>query len=323
MCYHIICMNFSGENIMDWLELKVKIPTDCTETAEAIAAMAVPYGFYTEDYSDVEQGAAEIAHIDLIDEELLARDRTHSVLHLYICPDEGIEDTMAYLSKRFDEAGIPHTYDTGSISDADWIDNWKKFFKVTEVGEKLVIRPSWEPFSDDGSRLVLNMDPGAAFGTGTHATTRMCMELLEKYLKKGDDMLDVGCGSGILSIAAALLGANKAVGVDIDATAVKVSRENAALNGLTDKTEYSVGDLAEAVTGKYNVICANIVADIVMRLSETVEKYMADGGYFLCSGIIDIRVDEVKRTLCRNGFDIIETRNTDNWFAIAAKRTER
>lgn len=305
---------------MDWLELAVRVPAGFTEAASDLVNMAVPYGFYLEDYSDLEEGAREIAHIDLIDEDLLARNRNESIFHLYISPDEGLEDTIAFLTARFEEQKIPHRFDTGLIRETDWADNWKKFFKVTPVGEKLVIRPTWEPMPDLPGRAVLNMDPGAAFGTGTHPTTRMCMELLEKYLKPGDRMLDVGCGSGILSIAAALLGAAKADGVDIDPTAVKVAGENAALNGVSAVTHYAVGDLAETVSGRYEVVCANIVADIVMLLSESVADFMAPDGYFLCSGIIDIRKDEVVERLTKNGFKIIEIRQTENWFAMAAVR---
>ncbi len=304
---------------MDWLELKITIPNEYTEKAENIANMVVPYGFYLEDYSDLEEGAWEIAHIDLIDEDLIKRDRTKSVIHLYINPDENIEDAVNYLTERFSAEGIPYEYDNSSVSDADWADNWKKFFKVTPIGERLVIRPTWEEYDNTENKTVLSMDPGAAFGTGTHATTKMCLLLLDKYVKSGDKMLDIGCGSGILSIAAALLGAEKAVGVDIDSVAVKVAKENAEINNTGDKTEYTVGDLAEKVTGKFNIVCANIVADIVMKLTEGVSRYMTEDSVFITSGIIDIRKDEVIEKLESCGFEIIETVTDSNWYCFMAK----
>lgn len=304
---------------MDWLELKLTIPNECTERAENIANMVVPYGFYLEDYSDLEEGALEIAHIDLIDEELIKRDRTKSIIHLYINPDENIEDIINYITARFSAEGIPFEYDNSSVSDSDWADNWKKFFKTTEVGERLVIRPTWEEYENTENKTVLSMDPGAAFGTGTHATTRMCLQLLDKYVENGDTMLDIGCGSGILSIAAALLGAKKAIGVDIDSVAVKVATENAKINNVDGITEYIVGDLAEKVTGKFRIVCANIVADIVMKLTEGVAEYMNDDSLFITSGIIDIRKDEVVEKLHACGFEIVETVNENNWYCFMAK----
>lgn len=304
---------------MDWLELKILIDGKDTERAENIVNMAVPYGFYLEDYSDIETAAKEIAHIDLIDEELLKRDRTRSVIHIYLDPENSPESIIDYIQERFSAEKIGFEFDKSSVNDADWADNWKKFFKVTPIGERLVIRPTWEEYDNTAGKTVLSIDPGAAFGTGTHATTRMCLELVEKYVGKGTGFLDVGSGSGILSIAAALLGAEKVVGVDIDPVAVKVANENAEINSVLDKTEFLVGDLAEKVRGKYEIVCANIVADIIMRLTQNVKDFMYDDSLFICSGIIDIRKDEVEKNLIESGFEIVETLTVENWYAYAAK----
>lgn len=169
---------------------------------------------------------------------------------------------------------------------------------------------------------MLNIDPGAAFGTGTHATTKMCLELLDKYTQSGSKVLDIGCGSGILSIAAVLLGAKRAVGVDIDATAVRVAKENAALNDISDKTEYIKGNLTESVSGKYDIICANIVADAILSLLGTVKNFMHKDTVFICSGIIDIRAEEVRSVLSENGFKIVDAPKEDNWHAFAARLSE-
>ena len=304
---------------MDWLELKILIDGKDTERAENIVNMAVPYGFYLEDYSDIETAAKEIAHIDLIDEELLKRDRTRSVIHIYLDPENSPESIIDYISERFSAEKIGYEFDKTSVNDADWADNWKQFFKVTPIGERLVIRPTWEEYDNTEGKTVLSIDPGAAFGTGTHATTRMCLELVEKYVKDNSGFLDVGSGSGILSIAAALLGAKKVVGIDIDPVAVKVANENAEINSVLDKTEFLVGDLAEKVSGKYEIVCANIVADIIMRLTENVKDFMYDDSLFICSGIIDIRKDEVEKNLIESGFEIVETLTIENWYAYAAK----
>lgn len=305
---------------MDWFEILITVPAGQTETAGAIANMTVPYGIYIEDYSDLEKGAREIAHIDLIDEALLAKNREESVIHIYLSPEANTAEALSFLQERLTAAGVPFTLSTGSVRESDWADNWKQFFKVTEIGQRLVIRPTWEEYVPDGSREVLHIDPGAAFGTGTHATTRICLELLEKYIKDGDRMLDIGCGSGILSIAALLLGAGRAVGVDIDPLAVKVAAENSVLNKVDDRAAYICGNLADRVEGTYNLICANIVADVVMALTPDAGRFLAEDGVFLCSGIIDLRGEEVENCLAQNGFEIIEMIERENWRAYAARK---
>ena len=304
---------------MDWTEIMIKVPVEMTETAEAIANMAVPYGIYVEDYSNLEQDALEIAHIDMIDEQLLRKDRTVSVIHIYISNEENPFEATEYLKERFAAAGIKCEIDTGNISEEEWADNWKQFFKTTEIGEKLVIRPSWEEYDNTGGRVVLSIDPGAAFGTGTHATTRMCLSLLEKFVTPGCTLLDIGSGSGILSIAAVLLGAKHADGVDIDPVAVKVADENAEINGISDKVSYVKGDLCGKISGKYDVVCANIVADVIISLLQNVDTFMKDDAVFICSGIIDIRQDDVKSAFKEQGFHIIDEMTCENWRAFAVQ----
>ena len=303
---------------MDWLEILLKVPTDYLDTAAAIANMSVPYGIYIEDYSDLEEGAREIAHIDLIDEDLIKSDRNNAVIHIYFDANDNFEEAKIYLSEQLTAVKIPFQLDTGFIAEKDWKDNWKKYFKCTEIGDKLVIKPSWEEYKGNTNRKILNIDPGAAFGTGTHATTSLCLELLEKYTN-GGTMLDIGCGSGILAIAAALLGAEKAIGVDIDEVSVRVAKENAGLNKVEDVSEFIVGDLTDKISGKFNIVCANIVADVIKSLCETVKNFMLQDSIFICSGIIDIRANEVEEALIKNGFNIIEHKIKDNWHSFAVK----
>ena len=305
---------------MDWTEIKIKVPVSCIETAEAISNMVVPYGIYVEDYSNLEQDALDIAHIDMIDEVLLAKDRTVSIIHIYISEEENPFEAIVYLREQYAAAGINSEIDTDSISETAWADNWKKFFKTTEIGEKLVIRPSWEEYDNKAGRVVLSIDPGAAFGTGTHATTRMCLQLVEKYVTDSVELLDIGSGSGILSIAGVLLGAKKADGVDIDPVAVKVATENAQLNNVGVKTKYILGDLCDKISGKYEVVCANIVADVIISLLENVENFMKDDAVFLCSGIIDIRENDVREAFKKFGFYIVDDLECENWRAFAVKK---
>lgn len=303
---------------MDWTEIKISVDNADAESAEAIAHMTVPYGIYVEDYSNLEHEVREIANIDLIDEELLGRDRSKTIIHIYISPEENPREAVAYLGEMLSAQGILNSIDCSSCKEEDWLNNWKKYFHPIEVGEKLLIRPSWYESYDPKGRTVLNLDPGVAFGTGTHETTRLCLEAMEKYLKESDEVLDVGCGSGILAVGALLLGAKRAVGVDIDEMAVKTARENAELNGVSDKIEIIHGNLTDKVSGKYNLVLANIVADAIMLLSEDIREYMADDAVYIMSGIIDTRVDEVLAAL-ESSFEVIDKLCENGWYCLAAK----
>ena len=302
---------------MNWTEITVKIPTEYTDTAAAIANMTVPYGIYIEDYSDLEAKAEEIAHIDLIDEELINKDRTEALIHIYISEYDNAAEALAFLKERLTAENIPFSCGAEGVNDADWSENWKKYFHATEIGDKLAIVPSWEEYDNKENRKILHIDPGAAFGTGTHATTSLCLSMLENYVAEGSKMLDIGCGSGILSIASVLLGAKTAVGVDIDAQSVKTAKENAELNNVSGKTEYIVGDLADKINGKYNVVCANIVADVVIRLLGDVRAFMEENAVLLVSGIIDARENDVLAAAEKHGFKVKEKQYKDNWCAFA------
>lgn len=305
---------------MNWTEITVQVPQAETELAAAIANMTVPYGIYIEDYSDLEIGAREIAHIDLIDEALVAKDRTTSLIHIYISECDNAPEAIAFLKERFVAAGIHAAVGSTGVEDTDWNENWKKYFKAFEVGKRLAVCPSWEKYENRENRTVLRIDPGAAFGTGTHATTSLCMELLESLDCTGKQVLDVGCGSGILAITSVLLGADGAVGVDIDAQSVKTAKENAAINRVDDRISFSVGDLAEQVTGKYGIVCANIVADVIMRLFENIGDFMEPDAKLIVSGIIDLRAEEVEASARTHGFAIETKKTRENWHAYVLRR---
>ena len=307
---------------MNWTEITVAVANRDTDTAAAIANMTVPYGIYIEDYSDLEEGANEIAHIDLIDEELVAKDRDTSIIHIYISECDNAAEALEFLKERLTAEGIGYKAEAVGVNDSDWNENWKKYFHATEIGEKLAIVPSWEKYENKNNRTILQIDPGAAFGTGTHATTSLCLEMLQNYVNDCTEMLDIGCGSGILAVASVLLGAKTAVGVDIDAQSVKTAKENAEINGVTDKTEFIVGDLAERVKGKYSVVCANIVADVVMRLLGNVKNYMEENAVLIVSGIIDLREKDVLNAAEKQGFTVTEKRYKDNWCAFALKQED-
>lgn len=304
---------------MDWTEVTVTVNVKDIDKAGDIAQMVVPYGIYIEDYSHLEEEAREIAHIDLIDEELLQKDRTKAMVHVYISPEESPAEAVAFLSERYRAEGIEHTISTASCVEEDWINNWKKYFKPIAVGKKLLIRPMWEEEYEAGERKVLHLEPGLAFGTGTHETTRLCMELLEETVRPGMEVLDVGCGSGILSVAALLLGAEKAVGVDIDPLAVKTAVQNAQINHVAERFTGICGDLTEKVSGTYHVVVANIVADVIIALTKDIERFMYPDTVYLMSGIIDTRENDVQNAL-REKFRVVSRREEKGWVALAAVR---
>lgn len=214
-----------------------------------------------------------------------------------------------------------------NVKEEDWANNWKRYFKPFPVGEKIMIKPSWEELKEETNKIILKIDPGHIFGTGTHETTQLCIELIEKYVKKDDTILDIGCGSGILSIASLLLGAKSAEAVDIDPNAVEIAYENSDRNGIS-RNDYEVmaGNILEEEVldkkfsgKKYDVVEANIVADIIIALSEKVVNYIKDNGVFITSGIITQRLDDVYEALVRNGFEVIETNTKKDWAAVASK----
>ena len=210
-----------------------------------------------------------------------------------------------------------------SLREEDWANNWKQYFKPFKVGERLAVKPSWEDYVNDDNRVILEIDPASSFGTGQHHTTRLCLELLEKSLNNGDKLLDMGCGSGILSIAAILLGAESAVAVDIDQNAANIARENAAKNNITSP-QYTTyyGDitrdaaLADRIDGEYDIITANIVADVLIAMKDCFMRYLKKGGTLIVSGIITERKDEVIDALIGAGFTSVETNVREGWAAV-------
>lgn len=205
----------------------------------------------------------------------------------------------------------------------DWQSAWKQYYKPLSVGRRLLIVPEWEQSDNPEGRVVFRSNPGMAFGTGTHASTRLCLELMEKSLSGGDQMLDLGCGSGILSIAGLLLGAGSALGVDIDQNAASVALENARLNHVEDRYETLWGDILgdEALQGRlvgarWDLITANIVADVIIALAPLALRLLRPGGVFIVSGVIDTREQEVAEVLKKNGFTLRETRREKGWCAM-------
>ena len=305
---------------MEYTEVKIFVKTEDTERASSVAIMTVPYGIYIEDYSDLEEGAWEIAHIDLIDEDLLKKNREESIIHVFIEEGNNPAEAVSFITERLNAEHITHTIETDGVNSDDWQDKWKAFFKPQPIGERLFVRPVWIDDYDSGDRVVLNIEPGAAFGTGTHETTRLCLETLDSIIKDGDTVLDIGCGSGILAIASMLLGAKEGFGVDIDPLAVKTAKENGLMNNLKEpELSFVCGDLADKVTKKYDVVVANIVADIIILFSTQVRAFMKQGAKFIASGIIDSRADEVCLALQSAGLVLKERIEDNGWVCLVCE----
>ncbi len=305
-----------------WSEIAVRIKAEDVELAGSIANMVVPYGIYIEDYSSLEEETLAIAHVDLIEESLLKKDRESAIIHIYVNPEENPVEAVAFLRERLSACNIENEIDLKDCKTEDWQNNWKQYFHPMEIGEKLLIRPVWENDYDAKGRRVLNIEPGLAFGTGAHPTTKLCLETLESYIDENSTVLDIGCGSGILSIASLLLGAKSATGVDIDSLAVKTAVENAEKNGFgADRITIYQGDLSDKVSGKFSVVVANIVADIIIRFNTQVAQFIEDGGVYITGGIIESRENDVLKSFEENGFEIVERRENNGWLVFVLKKT--
>ncbi len=245
--------------------------------------------------------------------------------------EQAVRNSIAELDSMRSEIGIDMgslKIEVRSVDEEDWANNWKAYFKPMPVGEKLLVCPSWEKIPEGNTRAVLKIDPGMAFGTGTHHTTRMCLELLEKNIKNGDLVADLGCGSGILSIAASLMGAKETYAIDIDPVAARVAAENAELNGI-DMSGYfiRIGDILsdekfrDDISGRqYDIVLANIVANVIIAFAPVIPQLMKPGGKLIASGIIADRLDEVLDALKANGLEAVEICSGEDWRAVLAAK---
>ncbi len=272
---------------------------------------------------------------DYVDEDLIKEKHKETNVSCYVSDDLNGQELLAAIRGSMAEMkSIDENNEYGRLevkventTTEDWANNWKKYFHPMEVGEKILIKPEWEEYNESTDRIVFNINPGMSFGTGSHYTTQLCIESLEKYIKPGVKMLDLGCGSGILSIISLLLGAEEAVAVDIDPNAVDTAYENAAMNNVTSE-HYHVfsGNVVtdpdvQAEIGKYQyeVVAANIVADVIIGLAPKAHEYMKEGGVFITSGIIADRENDVREALLENGFEIVSVSRRKDWVSIVCR----
>lgn len=321
---------------MDWVEVKI---CTSTEGIDLVCGALYDLGVSGLQISDKEDFAEFLEnnrkYWDYVDEELERLKDANTFITFYLAPDE---EGKKLLDEVKSEMTNLKNLDTGielgtleisvsDVKDEDWSENWKQYFKPIEVGEKILIVPEWENQGIETDRTKFIVNPGMSFGTGSHQSTQMCIEELEKYITANTSMLDLGCGSGILSIISLLLGAKSAEAVDIDENAVGVAYSNLELNGI-NKEKYNVmaGDVISDLSlrrkfsdTKYEVVVANIVADVIIAISGFVREFMKENGTFICSGIILERLEEVKTALTNAGLEIINVKEKGEWAAVVCK----
>lgn len=307
-----------GMNDKHWICIRVSAPREHLETVSAVMSM-IDNALMIEDFSDVVQDLDGV-YGDLIDEELLKKDRTTAAVSVFVPEHRAPHEAEMYVRARLGECRVPAEITVSGVSEEDWADSWKKYYKPIKTGRRLVIVPVWETYRKQPGEVTVLMDPGMAFGTGTHETTRLCAALLEEYVRPGCTVLDVGCGSGILAICASKLGAASCFACDIDPNAVRIASENAALN-RTPNVTCAVSDLLAGVPdAQFDVCVANIVADVIIRMASDIGAFMKPNGVLIVSGIIEERAGEVTRVLAENGFALADSRRENGWFAGVVRR---
>lgn len=318
---------------MNWTEANIYTTTEGIDPVCGCLLGIGVTGFVIKDAKDFEEFLADKnGNWDYIDDDLMNLKNCETCVTVYL-PDDSqgadmlsaLRSEMSALKERDENNSFGRlAVELANVREEDWANNWKQYFKPLTVGEKLVVKPSWEDYIGKDGRTVLEIDPASSFGTGQHNTTQLCLELIEKNLKNGDRVLDLGCGSGILSIAAMLLGAEEVTAVDISQNSVETAKENAAKNNIpSEKYAAYCGDiisdsgLVERIGSGFDIIVANIVADVLIAMSPLFEKFLKKDGTLILSGIITERADEVVEAVKSKGYTMVELREKDGWAAVA------
>lgn len=308
---------------MTYSEIVFTVDSKNKEIASDIVGMLNCGGIYIEDYTDLEDDPT-VKQVGIVDEALLEKDKTKVLLHVYADEHTSVEDCIAFVSDRFSSENITYEVEIKHVDEEDYANSWKQYYKPIKIGNRVVVVPEWEPYEKADGEITVTLNPGMAFGTGTHETTSMCIEALQDIVFEGDEVLDIGCGSGILSVTALLCGANRADATDIDRNAVNVAYENAELNGVKDRLHATEDNILSAESPirtagkKYNVVIANIVADVIIEICGFVKTLIKPYGCFVASGIISERLDDVVKAMNDNGLCVAAIHEKRGWNCIIA-----
>lgn len=312
---------------MKWTEVLIKVDPQAVEAVTDILYGLGAQGVAIDEPVDVQKLREDELYWDYIDEKLLENDTEETKIMAYFSEEEtNLPEKIAVIKEKIrnlTEFGLSigsGTVELSNVNQEDWESAWKQYFKPVHVTDRIVVKPEWEEYSPQEGEIVIEIDPGMAFGTGTHETTSMCINQIEKNLKAGDRVIDIGSGSGILSMASVLLGAEKATGVDLDPVAVRVALENVELNNLQDKIDILHGNLTDVIREKADIVVANIMADIILILLEDVREFIKDDGLFISSGIIQEKRAAVEARLLEKNFRIVEVETKGEWCAITAQK---
>ena len=309
---------------MEWAEAGFRTSHEAVDAVSSLFEEAGASGTVIEDPALIN----DYIHSGLWDYTDIPEQKDTSVVTVkaYLAADDSLDEKLASIRAGLDEIAArgvdtkPAEFSVTRVQDEDWANSWKAYFHTDKVGERVVIQPSWEEYDPQEGEVVLRLDPGAAFGTGTHPTTAMCLRAMERLIKPGMTVFDVGTGSGVLAIAAAKLGAKEVRAVDYDATAVRVARENIEANGVADVVSTAESDLFSALPGRAGLVTANLIADLVIRLLPDLGAHLEMGGALLASGIIESRAQEVREAAETAGFFVDEDHEEKEWHAMVIRR---
>jgi ribosomal protein L11 methyltransferase len=309
---------------MKWTEIRIKTTEEAYDAISEMLNGIGAGGVAIEDPNEIRREILRQDSLDYADDEFMASLGVDVLVKAYFPGDRNRNELIQLVREKI--KFISNFLHTGEgfmgyaeVEEEDWSTAWKKYYKPFFISDRVVIKPSWLEYKPAGNEFVVELDPGMAFGTGTHETTMMCAKALEKLIRKDDSVIDVGCGSGILSIIAAKLGAGHIEAMDVDSVAVRVANENSVINHVKDKIHVFTGVLNDLDKQKADIVVANIIADVIVRLSEIMSQYVKPGGYFVTSGIIKERRDEIVETYVNKGFLLQEIFESGEWVAIVFK----
>jgi len=312
---------------VDWTEISIKTSQEGADiAAQAFYEVGIT-GLVIEDPDELSQLSKEEFFWDYIDESMVGTSDGTVVIKAYLSSDSSLGEKLSLIKDKINwlknkDLGVDLgslDIELTSVREEDWSNTWKKYYKPMKVSDRIVIKPSWETYNKKKGQVILTLDPGMAFGTGTHETTMLCMQAIDQYIRPDHSLIDIGCGTGVLSIGALLLGAKAATAIDLDGNAVEIARKNAQINKVLDRMTLVHGNLLDEIEGSYDIVVANIIADVIIELSQYVTNYIKAGGLFISSGIIHERLDEVIEQIESVGLIIEKVAKMGEWAMVVSR----